>query len=225
MAYIGQAPTNVPLTSADLEDNIITSGKLNNDIISGQTALATAPADTDEFLISDAGVLKRLDASLVGGGKIGQVVSTTKTDTFSETVGTGSDSALITGLTVDITPSASDSKILIFVNTIVGSNGEHAISMSLFRDSTQIDLGDASSNRKRISKGRDANYFGSSAVASLQTNFLDTPSTTSQITYGIKIRHSSSLSKALYINRTHDDTDNSTFTRGTSTITAIEVLA
>ena len=31
-------------------------------IISGETALATAPADTDEFLISDAGTLKRLDA-------------------------------------------------------------------------------------------------------------------------------------------------------------------
>ena len=70
MPFIGAKPATVPLTSADLEDNIITSGKLNNDIISGQTALATAPADTDEFLISDAGTLKRIDASLVGGGGI-----------------------------------------------------------------------------------------------------------------------------------------------------------
>ena len=37
-------------------------------VITGQTALASSPADTDEFLISDAGVLKRLDASLIGGG-------------------------------------------------------------------------------------------------------------------------------------------------------------
>jgi hypothetical protein len=225
MAYIGQAPANKAVSASDIEDGIITNAKLAQDIISAETELAETPADTDEFLISDAGVLKRLDASLVGGGKIGQVVSTTKTDTFSASVGTGSDSALITGLTVDITPSASNSKILIFVNTLVGSDGEHALSMSVFRDTTQIDLGDASSNRKRVSKGRDANYFGGGAVASLQTNFLDTPSTTSQITYGIKIRHSSSLSKTLHINKTHDDTDNSTFTRGTSTITAIEVLA
>ena len=43
-------------------------------IISGLPALATAPADTDEFM-DDGGVLKRIDASLVvGGGKVLQVV-------------------------------------------------------------------------------------------------------------------------------------------------------
>ena len=36
-------------------------------IITGQTELATAPASTDELLISDAGVLKRIDVSLIGG--------------------------------------------------------------------------------------------------------------------------------------------------------------
>jgi len=70
MAYIGQAPANKPVSSSDLEDGLITNSKLAQDIISGETELATAPADTDEFLISDAGVLKRLDASLVGGGGI-----------------------------------------------------------------------------------------------------------------------------------------------------------
>ena len=60
MAYIGSKPADKPVVASDLDPTIIT----------GQTALATAPADTDEFLISDAGVLKRLDASLVGGGGI-----------------------------------------------------------------------------------------------------------------------------------------------------------
>ena len=46
-------------------DNTVTAAKLNNDIISGQTALATAPDDTDEFLVSDAGTLKRIDYSLL----------------------------------------------------------------------------------------------------------------------------------------------------------------
>jgi len=32
-----------------------------NEVISGQTALAEAPADTDEFLVSDGGTIKRLD--------------------------------------------------------------------------------------------------------------------------------------------------------------------
>ena len=58
MAYIGNKPANKAVVASDLDPAVIT----------GQTALATSPADTDEFLISDAGVLKRLDASLVGGG-------------------------------------------------------------------------------------------------------------------------------------------------------------
>lgn len=58
MAYIGQKPADKALVASDLDPAVIT----------GQTALATSPADTDEFLISDAGVLKRLDASLIGGG-------------------------------------------------------------------------------------------------------------------------------------------------------------
>ena len=48
-------------------DNTVTAAKLNDDIISGQTALASEPADTDEFLVSDAGTLKRIDYSLIKG--------------------------------------------------------------------------------------------------------------------------------------------------------------
>ena len=51
-------------------DDTVTAAKLNNDIISGQTALASEPADTDEFLVSDAGTLKRIDYSLIKGGGI-----------------------------------------------------------------------------------------------------------------------------------------------------------
>ena len=49
--------------------NVPTSGvvpaSLASNIISGQTALAATPADTDEFLISDAGTIKRIDYSLI----------------------------------------------------------------------------------------------------------------------------------------------------------------
>lgn len=51
-------------------DATVTAAKLNNDIISGTTALTSSPQDTDEFLISDAGTLKRIDASLIVGGKL-----------------------------------------------------------------------------------------------------------------------------------------------------------
>ena len=65
MAFIGKKPTDAPLTSSDVADGIITNAKLAQDIISGDTALAVAPADTDEFLVSDAGTLKRIDYSLI----------------------------------------------------------------------------------------------------------------------------------------------------------------
>ena len=57
MAYIGNKPANKAIVASDLDPAVIT----------GQTALAVSPASTDEFLISDGGVLKRLDASLIGG--------------------------------------------------------------------------------------------------------------------------------------------------------------
>tara|TARA_E500000305_G_C3966287_1_gene209687 strand:- start:64 stop:906 length:843 start_codon:yes stop_codon:yes gene_type:complete len=46
-------------------DGVITNAKLAQDIISSETALTDAPADTDELLISDAGTLKRIDYSLI----------------------------------------------------------------------------------------------------------------------------------------------------------------
>ena len=48
-------------------DDTVTAAKLNNDVISGQTALTSSPDDTDELLISDAGTIKRIDVSLIGG--------------------------------------------------------------------------------------------------------------------------------------------------------------
>jgi len=60
LSYIGSKPANKPVVASDLDSTVIT----------GQTALAVAPADTDEFLISDAGTLKRIDASLVGGAGV-----------------------------------------------------------------------------------------------------------------------------------------------------------
>ena len=53
------------ITTAKLASTSVTAAKLNNDIISGSTELASEPADTDEFLVSDAGTLKRIDYSLI----------------------------------------------------------------------------------------------------------------------------------------------------------------
>lgn len=56
------------INSTLIADDAISEEHLDATAITGHTALAEAPADTDEFLISDGGTLKRLDASYVGGG-------------------------------------------------------------------------------------------------------------------------------------------------------------
>jgi hypothetical protein len=60
-------PSDNGVTTASIAANAVTGAKLNTDVISAQTALTSAPASTDELLISDAGVLKRIDVSLIGG--------------------------------------------------------------------------------------------------------------------------------------------------------------
>jgi len=70
-------PSDNTVSTAKIVDDAVTSAKINNDIISGSTELATAPADTDEFLVSDAGTLKRIDYSLIKGGGAFEKISTT----------------------------------------------------------------------------------------------------------------------------------------------------
>ena len=66
--FLGRAiqtvnPPNASVGTSQLASTSVTAAKLNNDIISGTTALGATPADTDELLISDAGTLKRVDYS------------------------------------------------------------------------------------------------------------------------------------------------------------------
>jgi hypothetical protein len=70
-------PSDNSISTAKLVANSVTAAKFNADVISGQTALASEPADTDEFLVSDAGVLKRIDYSLIKGSSTHTLLSTT----------------------------------------------------------------------------------------------------------------------------------------------------
>ena len=138
MAYIGKVPANAPLTSSDIADGIIstadlantavTGAKVNTDVISAQTALATAPADTDEFLVSDAGVIKRIDYSLIKGGGQWEFIS--------ELTGSSSISALdFTTLSTDykdfcfsmqnLHPESDN--VRVYMRVFTGSGGSQAI--------------------------------------------------------------------------------------------------
>lgn len=104
MAYIGKKPTDVPLTAGDITDGTISNSKLAQDIISAETALTSEPADTDEFILSDAGTLKRIDYSLIKGGGAFEHLITTQIS---------SDTANVTFNNTYITTTYVDYKIII----------------------------------------------------------------------------------------------------------------
>ena len=181
MAYIGQKPADKPLGASDITDGIISNSKLAQDIISAETELATAPADTDEFLISDAGVLKRLDASLIGGGKVLQVVSGTHNAESS----TSSSSFVASGLNAAITPSATSSKVAFFMSGI----GQIAGGITVF------DLYDGSNYASGgESRGLTAIEGNANAMRSVSFVGLLSPNTTSAITYTVHFKSSSGTS-------------------------------
>ncbi len=119
------------------------------------------------------------------GGKVLQVVQTTKTDRFS----TSSSSLVdITGLSVTITPSSASSKILIMFT--LGSLQNNANSSrafaSLIRGSTAIIIGDAGTGHEHTIGVCLRSNSGQDTQLSQSFQFLDSPSTTSATTYKIQ---------------------------------------
>jgi hypothetical protein len=87
--FLGRAlqtvnPATNSITAAMVSANAITGAKLNTDVISAQTALGAEPADTDEFLVSDAGVLKRVDYSYIKPSGTQTLISTATASGSSE---------------------------------------------------------------------------------------------------------------------------------------------
>jgi hypothetical protein len=158
--------------------------------------------------------------NLRGAFRVLQVVSTTKTDTFSaSTSNTFTD---ITGLSVSITPSATTSKILVMVSMIGGATANGVANIQLVRGSTAICIGDAAGSRTRASASTDSN--GLDQPFSTSINFLDSPATTSATTYKLTINTGDTGGTA-YINRPLLDTDNFYQGRFASTITVMEISA
>ena len=110
-------------------------------------------------------------------GKVGQVIQATT----SSAVNVASTSYSDTGLTVNITPTATSSKILVEVNQNIVTDIDTNLANSkikLLRDSTTAI--DFTANIARIEAGSvSAVKFGNLTTFS----YLDSPSTTSQITY------------------------------------------
>lgn len=178
-------------------------------------AIRSTAASSDAMTIDSAGKPSFPNG---GVGKILQVVSTAKTDTFTTTSQSLVD---ITGLSATITPSATSSKILALFNISIGSNGFPAL--VLLRGSTNIYKGDASSNRYTAFFG---GYLGTEPTGNNYNaagQFLDSPSTTSATTYKFQTGVPHATGYTVYINRTVSDTDYNYNFRTPSSITLIEV--
>ena len=168
--------------------------------------------------INSGATLDATGATVTGAiGKIGQVLSDTKTDTTSISSATFTQ---ISGLTIAITPSATSSKILCLVTALIGNNAT-ATYLRLMRDATSIFESDAASNRPQATTGCN---IGQYVLNPFPVVYLDSPSSTSAITYSLYWRSDGSVTS--YLNRTHADRDTANFDpRGVSSITVMEVLA
>lgn len=179
----------------------------------------TAPA-SNATLITTASTGQIVPKAAMPTGSVLQVASVTKSDIFSTTSTSFVD---ITGLSVNITPSSATSKILISYQ-IQGTAdiNNSGVYFRLMRDATPINVGDAAGSRPRVSNfGSSINVYGMVVGGG---PYLDSPATTSSITYKIQMYNSASTTS--YINRSQSDRDSSLYDgRVTSTITVMEIAA
>jgi len=200
------SPTSVP-TSADVAFKLP-----NADGTSGQAIVTDGSGNL----------------SFAGTGKILQVVQTVKTDTYSEAFASNASSASC-GLDLNITPSATTSKILIMAQANVSNSDtiDTTCGIILFRGGSELSgaIGDAAGSREQLSSQSYTPSAGYKVVA-IPFHYLDSPNSTSQQTYSIRLRYNTtSSSETVYLNRTKDD-DNAYYRdRSVSTITAFEVAA
>ncbi len=117
------------------------------------------------------------------GGKVLQVVQGTTTGGTAET-DTTSSSYVATNLSVDITPSSSSSKIFVTVTGSIDNQASGRVPrVTIFRDSTAIDSND----------GLSVSYSQTDrTICPCSFSKLDSPSTTSQITYKVYVKSGTS---------------------------------
>ena len=152
------------------------------------------------------------------GGKVLQVVQG-----FLNTSATiSANSFQPTGLTLNITPTSSSNKIYLMATVCLGvGTADYNQGLAFFRDSTQIGSADDVSSREGVQSGTRG--LTTSGYPNSSLTFLDTPSSTSQITYTVKLFGESGATH--YINRLGDNSDQAHKHRTASSIVAMEVSA
>ena len=153
-------------------------------------------------------------------GGIIQVKSVTKTDAYQKPSGTSFVD--VPGLSVSITPTRSDSKVLVMYDLSWSASDGH-ISCRLMRDSTAIKVGDASSNRTQATGQWHHSGSDQYDTAQVAGTHMDSPATASAVTYKMQVGTPYSSSYDCRVNYQGDDTNLSWVARTASSITVMEI--
>jgi hypothetical protein len=161
----------------------------------------------------------------LGPGTVLQVVQTVvREGTYSVTIGTGTRLAAadVTGLTVTITPRSTSSKVIVDLNAMFSVSNEFGI--ILYRDGSP--LTDATGDVSETS--RFPVTYGAAPASpgrSLNFKFIDSPNTTSAVTYSIRFYNGAGSDMTVLMNRMSGESNTNRWIRAISTITATEVAA
>ena len=168
------------------------------------------------------GIIQSADFASGVGGKILQVKQTVKTDQFTSSAYAYTD---VTGMSVSITPASASNKILINFELQVGGAANNYASFRLLRDSTHIGVSTVTHSNHRIGTTGSLSHENSYQLENTGLTFLDSPNTTSAITY--KLQVSSYYNRTMSINHpTNTGNSSGSYTAtGISTITAMEIAA
>ena len=162
-------------------------------------------------------------ATTANAGKILQVIQTVKKNRQTINSTTLVD---ITGMSVSITPSSASNKVLVNYSLVVFSNAVY-YALRLLRDSdSTIFVGDENPSATSQNRASFGSYDSSYVIAdTIAQSFLDSPNTTSAITYKLQAYSPYSSAYTIGIN-SGVALDNYTYMNNcVSTITAMEVAA
>ena len=182
-------------------------------------------------LATDSVTAAKLEVSAITGadlpaGSVLQVVSVAKTDTFSGAQSANSMSGTnVTNLIPVITPSSSSNKILVTVSVHLSSSGASGTAdndkgFKLFRSGTAIATGASAGSRTLLTAMQ--HHTNQDGQGNMSMTFLDSPSTTSEINYSIRLFNGSGSTNTMYVNRGSDG-DAAYTGRTISTITLMEI--
>jgi len=164
-----------------------------------------------------------MSVSLYGSGQtILQVQQTVLSTTFSSST-FGSYIAL-TGLSVSITPQSTTSKILVMTSITGSDDNNYPLMFHIYRNGSLITpTGPTTSftpnNCYAMLSGGTASNSGFTGTVHFQ--YIDSPSSTSSLTYQIYVAKPSGTSNAIYINPV--SLSGTTAVGGSSSITVLEI--